>query len=218
MVDLPSSPLAEIDAEFERVALETGGMTFAQSATSAREKLLQVTAHDICLANLGLAYRMHLMAGGTNGIDYADQLALIRFVAPYAGYPAAASALHALREHTEQLGRETPNDVDAKADEPELVPGWPIADAWLADFVDSRLRRAWAESRLSVRERAFVALTALITVGELGEPFDRHLELALRVADQAAVRSAVRFTAELGVTRTGNAVRRLDRHLADSRR
>ncbi|MFC7624691.1 hypothetical protein [Microlunatus sp. GCM10028923] len=218
MVDLPSSPLAEIDAEFERVALETGGLTFAQTATSAREKLLQVTAHDVCLANLGLAYRMHVLAGGANGIGYADQLALIRFVAPYAGYPAAASAMLALRQHTEQLGRETPNDLEAETVEPEHTPNWPIADAWLAEFVDSRLRRAWAEARLSVRERAFVALTALITLGELGEPFDRHLDLALQVADQAAVRSAVRFTAELGVTRAGNALQRLDRYLSESRR
>ncbi|MEU6774723.1 hypothetical protein [Streptomyces sp. NPDC046759] len=33
-----------------------------------------------------------------HGISFADLLALLRFVAPYAGYPAAADALQRLKE------------------------------------------------------------------------------------------------------------------------
>jgi 4-carboxymuconolactone decarboxylase len=61
-VDLPSSPRAVVDPEFERMALETGAFTCGLSGTSVREKLLQVIANDVCRAHLGLAFRMHLMA------------------------------------------------------------------------------------------------------------------------------------------------------------
>ncbi|NJP92572.1 dehydrogenase [Nonomuraea sp. FMUSA5-5] len=81
MVDLPSGPLAAVDAEFEKMALETGGFTFGLPGTSVREKLLQVTAHDICRASFGLPFKMHVLAMSRHGVPYADMLALIRFVA-----------------------------------------------------------------------------------------------------------------------------------------
>jgi hypothetical protein len=54
--------LAAIDPEFEKMALETGGFTFGLAGTNPREKLLQVTAHDICRASFGLPFKMHVMA------------------------------------------------------------------------------------------------------------------------------------------------------------
>ncbi|WP_188193557.1 carboxymuconolactone decarboxylase family protein [Nonomuraea sp. SYSU D8015] len=215
MVDLPSSPLAEVDAEFETMALETGGFTFGLRHTTTREKLLQVAAHDICLANVGLAFKMHVMAAHQHGASYADLLALIRFVAPYSGYPAAASALSALKQYAGELGLEVAADTDPGRGVPagqEAV--WPVADSWMADFLASRLGRAWSEERLSRRERAFVALAALVTLQALGPSFRRHVELALQVAGPDEVRDAVRFTAEMGVTKAVAALEELDEVLA----
>jgi 4-carboxymuconolactone decarboxylase len=48
MVDLPSSPLAACDPQFEKMALETGGLTYELTGTSLREKLLQNITNDIC--------------------------------------------------------------------------------------------------------------------------------------------------------------------------
>ncbi|MEV4113429.1 hypothetical protein [Nonomuraea sp. NPDC049695] len=107
MVDLPSGPLAAVDAEFEKMALETGGLTFGLRGTSAREKLLQVTAHDICRASFGLPFKMHVIAMNMHGVPYADMLALIRFVAPYSGYPSAAGALGRVAELAGELGLDT---------------------------------------------------------------------------------------------------------------
>jgi hypothetical protein len=56
MVDLPSSPLAAIDPQFETMALETGGLTYGLTGTSVREKLLQDIANDVCRLHLGLAF------------------------------------------------------------------------------------------------------------------------------------------------------------------
>lgn len=41
MVDLPSSPLADIDPEFEKMALETGGLTY-QLTVVTRARLCRV--------------------------------------------------------------------------------------------------------------------------------------------------------------------------------
>ena len=46
MVDLPSQPLGDIDPEFQKIALETGGLTYGLSGTSTREKLLLNLANE----------------------------------------------------------------------------------------------------------------------------------------------------------------------------
>jgi 4-carboxymuconolactone decarboxylase len=137
MVELPSGPLAEIDHEFEKMALETGGMRFGLAGTSTREKLLQVTAHDICRASFGLPFKMHVTALHMQGVPYADMLALIRFVAPYSGYPSAAGALGRIREIAGELGIDTTAEP-ARVSDGGVDATWPIADSWLAEFVASR--------------------------------------------------------------------------------
>ncbi|MCF6468697.1 dehydrogenase [Nonomuraea sp. MG754425] len=212
MVDLPSGPLAEVDLEFQKMALETAGLTFALAGTGVREKLLQVTAHDICRGHLGLAFSMHVTALHAHGVPYADVLALIRFVAPYAGYPAAADALGRLAEVAAGLGLDTtpePSRVAAGTS----APGWPAGDPWLAGFLASRTGRAWSEERLSARERAFVTLTAHVARRAFGESFRRHVALALRTAGADEVRDAVRFTAELGVIDAADAMEALEQAL-----
>uniref|UniRef100_UPI003F4977A8 carboxymuconolactone decarboxylase family protein n=1 Tax=Nonomuraea sp. CA-252377 TaxID=3240003 RepID=UPI003F4977A8 len=217
MVDLPSSPLAEVDLEFEKMALETGGFTFTKlPSTTMREKLMQCVAHDICLANVGLAYKMHIMALTMHGTAYADILALIRFVAPYSGYPAAATALGALARYAKELGIETAADTDPGIDTRGGRDAcWPVGDDWIAEFLTSRMGRAWSEGRLSERERAFAALAAHVTQQALGPSFRRHVELALEVAPPEEVRAAVRFTSEFGVAKAAAALEELEKVLAD---
>ncbi|WP_454792741.1 carboxymuconolactone decarboxylase family protein [Mycolicibacterium lutetiense] len=213
MVDLPSSPLADIDPEFEKLALETGGLTFGLPGSTPREKLLQVTAHDICRANFGLPFRMHITALTMHGVPYADILSLIRFVAPYAGYPSAAGALGRVAEIAAGLGIDTTTERSRVTGETADVT-LPVADPWMAEFCASRLGRAWSEQRLSPRERAFVALTAHVSQRSLGESFHRHVQFARTVATPDEIRDAVRFTAELGVTEAIAALESLERVLA----
>jgi 4-carboxymuconolactone decarboxylase len=213
MVDLPSGPLADIDLEFEKMALETGGFTFGLPGTSAREKLLQVTAHDICRASFGLPFKMHIIALNMHGVPYADMLALIRFVAPYSGYPSAAGALGRVAEIAAEISLDTSAEPGKVADSsPDAA--WPVSDPWMAEFLASRTGRAWSEERLTPRERAFVALTAHVSQRALGESFRQHVELALRVASADEVRDAVRFTAEMGVTEAVAALEELEKVLA----
>ncbi len=96
MVDLPSQPLGDIDPEFEKIALETGELTYSLSGTTTREKLLLNLANDICREHFGLAFRLHIQAALFLGVPFADVLGVVRFMGPYAGYPAAADALEHL--------------------------------------------------------------------------------------------------------------------------
>jgi 4-carboxymuconolactone decarboxylase len=215
MVDLPSRPLGELDPEFERMALETGGLTYGLPGTSVREKLLQNLANDVCRSHLGLAFRLHVEASFKHGIRYTDLLALLRFIAPYAGYPASAEALARLAEVAVELGADTCPATGSRREPAELPGDIGSPDAWMADFLDSRIRRAWSEGALSLRERAFLALTVDVAQLTFGAPFRSHVGLALRSgAEPDAVRDAVRFTAEMGAARAVAALVELESVLA----
>lgn len=212
-MDLPSSPLGELDPQFEKLGLEVAAFTFGLAGTSVREKLLQTVTLDICRAHLGLAFRMHVTAATMHGVTYAELLAAIRFVAPYSGYPAAADALARLTEVAAEIGLDTSdlgeqpetgavNDAAGRRD---------IADESTAEFVDWQLSRAWSEDLLSRRERAIMALTSDVGQRDLDESLRRHAELALDAGLSADdVRDVIRFCAEYGIGRAAAALRALD--------
>src|SRR5215212_4122831 len=104
MVDLPSQPLGDIDPEFQKIALETGDWTYSLSGTSTRQKLLINLANDVCREHLGLAFRLHVQAALSHGVPFADLLGVVRFIGPYAGYPAAADALERLGAVAAEFG------------------------------------------------------------------------------------------------------------------
>lgn len=213
-VDLPSSPLAALDREFERMALETGVFTYGLGGTSVREKLLQVIADDVCRAHLGLAFRLHVRAAKMHGVPYADLLALLRFVAPYAGYPAAADALDRLGVVGAEAGFDTSVAEESAGDAGEPDPALRSSDEWMARFLDSRTARAWSEPRLSPRERAIVVITTDVSMQSPAATFGDHVQLARRIGlGDDEIRDVVRFTAELGSARTVAALAELDRIL-----
>lgn len=212
-MDLPSSPLWELDPQFEKLGLEVAAFTFGLPGTSVREKLLQTVTLDICRAHLGLAFRMHVTAATMHGLTYAELLAAIRFVAPYSGYPAAADALARLTEIAAEIGLDT-SDLGEQP-EPGAVNDaagrLDIADEWTAEFVDWQLSRAWSEDLLSRRERVIMALTSDVGQQDLDESMRRHVELALDAGLSADdVRDVIRFCAEYGIGRAAAALRALD--------
>ncbi|KRV48865.1 hypothetical protein AQ490_23710 [Wenjunlia vitaminophila] len=217
MVELPSQPLAEIDPEFQKLGLETGGMTFRLPHLSVRQKVLLCLANDICRGHSALALRLHMQAAMMHGIPFADVLALVRFIAPYAGYAASADALAYLGALRAQLdpdaapaAAEPPTvDADDAADE---APKYGLtSDEWVAGFIDSRTARAWGENRLSAQERSCVALTADVANQTLGASFRYHVELALKNGvTPEQVRDVVRFSSEFGIVKAAAALESLE--------
>jgi alkylhydroperoxidase/carboxymuconolactone decarboxylase family protein YurZ len=150
MVDLPSQPLGDIDPEFQKIALETGGLTYGLSGTSTREKLLLNLANDFCREHLGLAFRLHIQAALSHGVPFADLLGVVRFIGPYAGYPAAADTLERLGAVAAELGIDLRSaaaqvsvDGSSRLPDKQLRPeeGFDTTDEWLASFITSRIER-----------------------------------------------------------------------------
>ena len=219
MVKLPSQPLADIDPEFQKMALETGGLIYEElQHTSPREKLLQNFANDVCRGHRGLALKLHVHAAVLmHGVSYADLLAAIRFLAPYSGYPAAAETLGRVAELAVELDLDTtvvsaPDKdpvVGGRAGQPGV--GLETSDDWMAGFLTSRIGRSWSEDRLSHRERVFMALTTDLSQQTLGESFRKHVQLGLDLDIKPDdIRDAVRFGAELGAVKAIAALSALD--------
>lgn len=220
MVELPSQPLGDIDPEFEKIALETGELTYGLSGTSTREKLLLNLANDVCREHFGLAFRLHVRAALSHSVPFSDVLGVVRFIGPYAGYPAAADAL----ERLDDIGAELGVDVRGAASEagvnglpvtpdPGLRPGegFDTTDEWLAGFIASRTARSWAVPGLSGRECAYLALTADVAQQTLGDSFRVHVRLARESgAAPEEIRDVVRFLAECGIAKAAAALRELD--------
>jgi len=220
MVELPSQPLGDIDPEFEKIALETGGLTYSLSGTTTREKLLLNLANDVCREHFGLAFRLHIQAALSLGVPFVDVLGVVRFMGPYAGYPAAADALEQLGVIGGELGVDVRSvaakvGVDGSSASPEqrlrLDEGFDTTDEWLADFIASRTGRSWAVPGLSARERAYLALTADVAQQTLGDSFRLHVRLARESgASPEKIRDVVRFLAECGIAKAAAALRELD--------
>lgn len=218
-VGLPSSPLGEIDPQFEKLALDVVAFTFGLPGTSVREKLLQNLTLDVCRSTAGLAFRMHVTAAKMHGFTYADLLAAIRFIAPYSGYPAAADALARLKEIATEIDMDTGDlgEPPTPGAVGEVVGRFDTTDEWTTKFLDWQISRAWSEERLSTRERAIMALTSDVGEQALDESFHRHVELALDAGlSKDDVCDVVRFCAEYGIARAAAALRELDKALSTS--
>lgn len=224
MLDLPSRPLAEVDPEFERMALETGELTYDLAGTSPREKLMQNLANDICRLHLGLAFELHVQAALSHGIGYPDLLALLRFTAPYAGYPAAADALGRLARIAGDLhatSPATPNapSSDEAPDDPRSVSPPSCEDAWMRDFLRSRVSRAWSEDHLTRRERAIIAITTDVSQQTLGPTLAAHVAMGREAGMNVEhLRDTVRFCAEMGLGRALAALAALEDVLSSTAR
>jgi 4-carboxymuconolactone decarboxylase len=222
MVDLPSQPLADIDPAFQQIALETAALTFGLPGTTTREKLLLNLANDVCREHFGLAFRLHVQAALAHGVPFADLLGVVRFLGPYAGYPAAADALERLGTIAAELGadvRTAAESGDAPvAPDQRMEPddAFDTTDAWLAGFITSRTARAWAEPGLSVRECAYLALAADVAQQTLGPTFRAHVARARASgATPERVRDVLRFLAECGIARSAAALWELEAVLGD---
>jgi 4-carboxymuconolactone decarboxylase len=219
MVDLPSQPLGDIDPEFQKIALETMELTYGLSGTSTREKLLLNLANDVCRGHLGLAFQLHVQAALSHGVPLADVLGVVRFIGPYAGYPAAADALERLGAVAAELGIdvrgvavETSVDGSSGLPDKHLRPaqGFETTDEWLAGFIASRIERSWSVPGLSMGERAYLALAADVSQQTLGESFRVHVHLARESgAKPEEIRDVVRFLAECDIAKAAAALREL---------
>jgi alkylhydroperoxidase/carboxymuconolactone decarboxylase family protein YurZ len=215
------------DADLERVAALDPVFAQMLGATAAhvraipeltdREKTFLRLVADICQPSLGLAFEAHVHGGLKAGVSTSDTRALIRFIAYDCGYPAAVAGLERLSALEAAEGI-VPQDVEPLPVEvlkpgpspmPEAVRAQLVAmDPHFAEYFDlqSLMRSGHGPGTLSERERGFASLSVDVHYQTLDETFRIHVGRALKGgASPEAVRAALRYNAQFGVTRAWRA-------------
>ena len=218
--------MTQLDPDFDRLLAATERHAWDIPRLTDREKVLLTVVADVCNQTLGSPFAQHVAAGEKHGVYPDDFRALLRLVAFEAGYPAALAAYDRLAEVERELGLPATGPDgggrEAAATAPVSPPpaaaraSWHEVDSGYGEYLDLQSGMLREMTGLSVRERAFGAITCDVLYQTLEETLRIHTGRALGAgAEPDDVRAAVLFTAQFGVTRTWNAFRALNRHLAE---
>ena len=109
-----------LDPMFGQMYAATTAQAWAIPQLTDREKTFLCVVADVCQANLGPAFELHVRTGLAHGVSVADIRALLRFIAYDSGYQAALGALckgHLARIedeswNEERLGGRFPREVE----------------------------------------------------------------------------------------------------------
>ena len=193
------------------------------SGLTPRERVYLSLAAEVCLSPG--AMEAIVADAGRHGITSADLRAVIRFVAYEAGYSQATAAmlrLNALAPHADDPAAARAM-ADAAAEDVDSLPDFARAKLTKLDprfgelmTLESRMRRDHLTT-LSVRERAFISMTADIMYQTLGDTFRIHTMRALRAGvDHETVRAVACYAARFGVTRAWSALDAMNTFLPDA--
>lgn len=207
---LPVERVVALDATFGPMAVDAGGYAATLPGLTMREKAFIWMADDVCGGHLGLPFELHVIVARQSGVTWAELRAVLRHLAPYAGYPAVVEAFVRLCE----IQRDEP-DGEVTVEPPGTPPALPGNDdgfdAWVAGQDEAR----WDTALLSVRERALLCVAVDVLQQTLGAPMRAHVEAALAAdVDEETLRSLLRLMSELAMGKVWQAFDALTAHLA----
>lgn len=212
----------ELDGDFGRLTTAVGQRSWSLPGLSMREKTFVFIAADLCVPELGFVLGHHVQQGTWNGVSLAESRAAVTHLAPYVGYPIAATALQRLAGREEEDGE--PRMRERSARDPVALPATTLEtlrelDEDFAWYVTEQFTERWlTDTTLSARERALTCLAVDVMRQTLEESFALHLDLAGAAgADAAAVRTVLLILAEYGLGRAWRAYRAAQRHLGVDR-
>jgi alkylhydroperoxidase/carboxymuconolactone decarboxylase family protein YurZ len=210
-VPLPVERVAALDAEFGPMAVAAGGYAMELPGLTIREKCFTWIADDVCSGHLGLPFELHLQVARAAGTTWGELRAVLRHLAPYAGYPAVVEALARLGRYQGDEPDGTPSAA-ASAGQPPEPPGVDAEfGAWAAEQESVR----WAASPLTPRERALLCLAVDVLHQTLGAPMRAHVGAALAAgAGRDTLRALLRLMSELAMGKVWQAFETLEQHLA----
>ena len=224
--------VAALDPMFAQMVTASARHAAAVSGLTDREKVLLRLTADVCDQALGLPFELHLRIGLRVGITSADVRALLRLISYDSGYHTALAALDRLVELETILGLARPDTAELPA---ELLTSGPDApdsplpgparailaelDPYFLDYFDlqSRMRSPSGPDTLTIRERAFTAMSIDIHYQTLGDTFRIHTQRALGGgASIDDVRDVLGFNAQFGATRVWQAWKAFHAHAAEA--
>jgi alkylhydroperoxidase/carboxymuconolactone decarboxylase family protein YurZ len=214
----------ELDPVFAEMAAASLQQIWDGPELTPRERILLSLVADVCEHGLGLSFELHVRVALDLGLDADDLRELLRFIAYDSGYPAALAALERLTEMEREHGLPGPTGQGHQVNADGTGSPVPAAmraevralDPVFADYMDLQSRMRADMTRISVRERAFAAMTVDVLYQTLEESFRAHVGRALGAgATPDEVRAAVRANAASGTTRTWRALNVLDALLSE---
>lgn len=209
-VPLPVERVVALDAEFGPMAVAAGGYALELPGLTVREKCFTWITDDVCNGHLGLPFELHLQVARAAGTTWAELRAVLRHLAPYAGYPAVVEAFGRLRECQ---GDEP--DGEPAATRTGQPPGTTAADAEFATWTAEQETARWGASPLTARERALLCLAVDVLHQTLGPPMRAHIQAALAAgAEPDTLRALLRLMSELAMGKVWQAFDALEQHLA----
>jgi alkylhydroperoxidase/carboxymuconolactone decarboxylase family protein YurZ len=218
-----------LDPPFGQMYAATTAHAWAIPQLTDREKTFLCLVADVCHADLGLAFELHVRTGLAHGVSIADIRSLLRFIAYDSGYHAALNALGRLAEiepeeslpDAELLAEELTTTGAAAAPSPLPEPiraHLRELDPHFAEYCDlqSRMRTPSGPDTLSIRERPFAGMSIDVHYQTLDESFRIHTNRALGAgASHDDVRAVLRFITQFGATKVWRAWPVLNAHLAE---
>jgi alkylhydroperoxidase/carboxymuconolactone decarboxylase family protein YurZ len=218
-----------LDPMYGQMYAATTAHAWAIPQLTDREKTFLCVVADVCQANLGSAFELHVRTGLAHGVSAADIRVLLRFVSYDSGYQAALDALGRLAEiepagslpQSALLAEELTTTGAGAAPSPLPEPvraQLRELDPHFAEYFDlqSRMRTPSGPGTLSIRERAFTTMSVDVHYQTLDETFRIHTSRALGAGvSHDDVRAVLRFIAQFGATRVWRAWTALNAHLAN---
>jgi alkylhydroperoxidase/carboxymuconolactone decarboxylase family protein YurZ len=139
-----------LDPMFGQMYAATTAHAWAIPQLTDREKTFLCVVADVCQANLGPAFELHVRTGLAHGVSLADIRVLLRFISYDSGYQAALDALGRLAE-IEPAGGRTHHDRSGRRTQPAARAG-PRATACAGPALRRVLRPAVTDAH-AVRPR-----------------------------------------------------------------
>ncbi len=183
-VDDPKAnrPVFMIDKDFGEAAVRLSSPLWSLPDLSDKQKAFLCMTSDVCRAWLGLPFLMHTKMAQRQGAKRYELKELVLFIAPYASFPLALSAMIRLKIYTcwqgfrERRKKITPPPLELELNIVELIPSSLSAD--LAAHFKKTILPLWQRPGLSLENKILMAIACDVSHQTLGESFKFHLALA----------------------------------------
>ena len=206
-----------IDPDFGAMAIRIGEETFSQEGLTPLDCGFLCLANDVCLHLFGLPFQLHVQLVLANGGTLKQVKEVLLHLGLHAGMPLVLEALIRLKELYPQFHQEEQTPPQAPPEASTVFAASSRAtlaalDARFATFMQREMEQLWQRGILTSWQRAYLALAVDVLYQTLGEPFQFHVDQALRTgASIEQVKSVLRLLEECSVVKTWEALNALHR-------
>ncbi len=212
-VDDPKAnrPVFMIDKDFGEAAVRLSSPLWSLPDLSDKQKAFLCMTSDVCRAWLGLPFLLHTKMAQRQGAKRYELKELVLFIAPYASFPLALSAMIRLKIFTwwqgwrERREKITPPPLAMELNIIELLPA--SLSPVLAEHFKKTILPLWQRPGLSLEDKILMTIACDVSHQTLGESFRFHLQLAKKAnVPMEKVRQTIFFVSEYAFSKAWTAM------------